>query len=338
MTQVIKRGGTSMRSILISLILAFSLPVSAAIDLVQFEKDLNGNGVIGEVHGATSSLSLYVFSFRDPENFFDHVEFPLTTENETIRAELKKLGRHDSIKIRGKFLVNKAPIKHIDLSDLTVVKKFEGGLNVPAYKYQAKLPEDLVGKSELVGKVHAIAQEGKILVIEYKDAVIPVYVSDAKWTKDLYRNDKIKMQYKIRSHPEQPTHVSLDVSKPNALTVTDSAVQMHGKPGAIEGYLILFPKSPQVLFNVFAVQHVDANGVKREFTLVNFEDPKVFEKIRLQLQEWWDKNPGKIENARNKYINYNVKLRATGTFNVVDAGQANPQILLNGPEDLTLIP
>lgn len=327
-----------MRLFQIVFLLAFSLASFGAIDIVQFEKDLSGKGVIGEVHGAVNQLGLYVFTFREPGNFFEHLEFPLTTDQESVKAELAKLTRHDSVKIHGKFLTNHAPIKHISLSDITVVKKFEGGLAVPAYKYQAVLPKDLEGKTELVGKVHAIAQEGKVMVIEYKDAVVPVYVNEPKFTKDLYRNDKIRMKYTIRSFPGHPTHVSLNTKAVDPLVVTDSAVAMHGKPGAIEGYLILFPKSPQVIFNVFAVQHVDVNGVKREFTLVNFDDPKVFEKIRLQLQEWWDTHPGKIENARNKYINLNLKIRATGTFNVVDPGQANPQILLTGPEDLTIIP
>lgn len=309
-----------------------------AIDLVQFEKDLKGKGVVGEVHGATTALSLYVFSYRTPGNFFEHMEFPLTTDSDTIKVALENLGRHDSIQIRGEFLSNGAPIKHIHVTELTLLKKFEGGLEVPPYKHEASLPQDLLGKSALYGKVHAIAEGGKVLVIEYQDAVVPVFVNKPEFTQHLYRNDKIRLKYKIRQHPGRPVHLSLDTDAQDPLIVTDSALAMHGKEGSIEGNLILFPKSPQVKFNVFAVQHVDENGVKREFTLVNFEDPAIFEKIRLQLQEWWDTHPGKIQNARNKYINLNVRLRATGTFNVVDPGQANPQILLTGPESLTLLP
>jgi len=303
----------------------------------ELETQLKGAGVHGWIHGAVNEYSQYVFTYRTPGNFFEHWEFPVTSENTEVKNFLRSATRHDEVIIKGAFLHNGAPINHIDAKEISVVKKFEDGMLLPKYSHEAKLPEELLSTNELVGKVHAVADGGKILVIEYKDAVVPVVVSKPELTKGLYRNDKVKLIYKVRVHPHSPSHISLDVNHPNPLVVLDKMVEIHGKAGSVTGHLILFPKSPQVLFNVFALQQVDSLGVKREFTLVNFEDPKVFEAIRNKLQELWDATPSHIINARNKYVNLSVKLKATGTFNVVDPGQANPQILLTGTESIEVV-
>lgn len=314
------------------------LGTTSQVSYEDLEDQLKGAGLQGSIHGAVNEYNQYVFTYRAPGNFFDHHEFPITTENPEVAKFLKTATRHDEVKIKGSFLINGAPIRHIDAQEISIVKKFDDGMNIPKYSHEAKLPEELLSKTELIGKVHAIANEGKILVIEYKDAIIPVVVSKPQLTQGLFRNDKITLKYKVRVHPKQPAHVSLDVSKPNPLVVTDKVVSWHEKDGSITGTLVLFPKSPQVVFNVFALQVVDENGVKREITLVNFDDPKAFEAIRNKLQEMWDQTPQNIVNARNKYLNLNVQVKATGKFNLVDPGQANMQILLQGPESIERVP
>ncbi|NBX68530.1 MAG: hypothetical protein EBR01_06170 [Proteobacteria bacterium] len=327
----------------VAFLLAFNslradLPVNGKLEsdttMEEIQRMLEGNGLQGWIHGAVNEYSQYVFTYRVPGNFFDHYEFPITTENPEVKKFLESSNRHDEVIIRGSFLANGAPIQHIDAKEIYLYQKFEDGLGHGKYTHEAKLPEELEGKTELKGKVHAIVDGGKVLVIEYKDAIIPVVVPKPELAKDLYRNDKITLQYKLRKHPHLPAHVAVDVSKTNPIVVTDSLVKWHMKQGSLTGTLVLFPKSPQVQFNVFALQVVDNDGVKREITLVNFDDPKAFEAIRNKLQEWWDEKPQNIINARNKYLNLNVQVKATGTFNVVDPGQANMQILLKGPENI----
>jgi hypothetical protein len=313
------------------------LGTASDISFEELENQLHGAGLQGWIHGAVNEYNQYVFTYRTPGNFFDHAEFPIITENPEVEKVLKTLVRHDEVIIKGSFLQNGAPIRHIMADEISMVKHFEDGLSHPKYKHEAKLPEDLLNKSELTGKVHAIVDEGNILVIEYKDAIVPVVVSKPEAAKNLYRNDKITLKYKVRTHPHLPAHVAVDFTKPDPIKVTDKLVEWHGKEGSVTGTLVLFPKSPQVQFNVFALQMADEHGVKREITLVNFEDPKAFEAIRNKLQELWDKTPQNIVNARNKYLNLNVTLKATGTFNVVDPGQANMQILLKGPENLEVV-
>jgi len=324
----------------IFLVLAFTPSAfSADPKWDDLEKQLKGTGLSGWIHGASEPLSLFVFTYREPGNFFSHVEFPLIAGSEGIERTLRTLTRHDEVSLKGYFLENGAPIRHIFVESLSLIKKYESPLpqSQDPYPYQATLPDELLNKSEIFVKVHAVANEGKVLVVEYKDAVLPVVISQPTLSKGLFRNDKVKLKVRVRSHPEQPTHVSLDTSKPEPLVVTDRMVDWHGKKGSVEGALVLFPKSPQVNFNVFALQLIDENGVAREFTLVNFEDDVIFSKIRQKLQNFWDAAPAGVENARNKLINRQVKLRATGTFNVVDPGQANPQILLTSPEAIISI-
>lgn len=310
------------------------LGTQSDVSIEELENQLKGPGLQGWIHGAVNEYNQYVFTYRAPGNFFDHYEFPITTTNPEVAKFLKSAVRHDEVKIKGAFLNNGAPIRHIDAEEISLVKKFDDEMPYPKYSHEAKLPEELLSKSELTGKVHAIAEGGKILVIEYKDAIVPVVVPQPELTKGLYRNDKITLKYKVRVHPHLPAHVMVDVKQANPITVTDKLVDWHGKEGSVTGTLVLFPKSPQVVFNVFALQVIDDNGVKREITLVNFDDPKVFEAIRNKLQEIWDQKPQHIVNARNKYINLNVHLKATGKFNVVDPGQANMQILLDSPDSI----
>jgi len=320
-------------------LLVFNLSAPAApIPYPELENQLKGEGLKGWIHGATQPLHLYVFTYRTPGDFFSHSEFPVVAGSDAVEQALQNLNRHDEVILKGRFLANKAPIRHIFVEALTLVKKYESPSPAPEpYPYQAELPKDLLDQTEIEGKVHAIVNGGKVMVLEYKDAIVPVVVEKPELTQKLFRNDKVRLKIRLRSHPQEPTHVSLDIYQPNPLVVTDSMVAWHGRQGSVEGALVMFPKSPQVAFNVFAIQVEDAQGIRREFTLVNFEDTEVFAKIREKLQGLWDGSSSSLENGRNKLINRKLQLRATGTFNVVDPGQANPQVLLSGPDRIELI-
>jgi hypothetical protein len=53
---------------LLGLFFVCSIP-ARAVDLVQLEKDLNGAGVTGWIHGSVADRHLYVFTYRTPGNF-----------------------------------------------------------------------------------------------------------------------------------------------------------------------------------------------------------------------------------------------------------------------------
>jgi hypothetical protein len=314
---------------------------SLAVDIGQIEKELTTTGVQGWIHGSVPERHLYVFTYRNPNDFFDYIQMSLVADTPAIDAQIAVLGRHDRVLVKGSFMDNPSPQKHINVTSIQLLEKYNGKYPSEPYQYEAKIPDELTNINKASFLVHAIAGDGHILVVEYKDQILPIFVKNAALTQGLFRGDVVLLSFAIQRYPDHPSHLKLNETAPDALKVTDSIHSIHGKQGSIEGALILFPKSPEILFNVFAVQQIIGNGqggqLKRQFTLVNFDDPAEFAKIRKALQAAWDRHPGEYVNGRNKLVSKVIRVRATGTFNEVDPSQANPQILLKNVNSVQIL-
>ncbi|MEK7355659.1 MAG: hypothetical protein AAB250_04380 [Bdellovibrionota bacterium] len=307
-----------------------------AVDVAQIEKDLGAGGVVGWIHGAVGDRDLFVFTYRNPTDFFDNIQMSLVPENAAVAAELKAFTRHDQVRIKGSFMKNPSPQKHVLLTSVEVVKVFTNPYAPPAYEHEAKIPTDLETLDRANFMVHAIASEGHILVVEYKDQVLPIWVKDEKLSKDLSRGDVVAIRFKIKKDPGQPTHLKILETEPDAVVRLQSVKDMHGKPASVEGALIMFPASPDIKFNVFALEDTSYPGVKRQFTLLNQDDPKIFKEIRDKLQAAWDRHPKDFVNGRNKLLSTKIRVTASGTFQEVDPNQANVQVLLKSANDIQL--
>jgi hypothetical protein len=318
-------------------ILAAALPACVSIPAKLEREIAAGRAVEGEIHGAYPDLELYVFTYRDPKNFFDFVEVSLIATTPEVAAQLATLRRHDRVKIAGAIADNRSNQTHVELRSLEVVRKYEASPEVPRYDYQASIPGDLRGKDNELFLVHAVNAGGTVLVVEREDVVLPVYVRRPELTRDLARNDVVRLYYDVRSRPDRPVHLELkDVERP--VEVVDSVMALHGKPASVEGALVLFPKSPQVQFNVFAVLQELPGNAQRQFTLVNFDSQEAFAAIRKKLQDAWDAaGPGSAKSGRNKLISTKVRVRATGTYNEIDPNQANAQIVLESADSLQIL-
>ena len=55
--------------------------------------------------------------------------------------------------------------------------------------------------------VHAVVDEGRVLVLEYKDAIVPMISRNKSLTEHLYRGDRVTVQYTVRQKPAYPLHV-----------------------------------------------------------------------------------------------------------------------------------
>ena len=175
-----------------------------------------------------------------------------------------------------------------------------------------------------------------MLVVEYGDAVVPVFVKDPKLTEKLFRNDKIKIAFTLPEKPRRPQHLWLDMTDPQPLELLEGGlVERHGKPFEAEGTLVRYPLSPQLTSEVYALEVIDGDNVFRDYTLLNF-DPNIFKAIRAKLAAAWKSRPGQGVDGRNKLVNPQIRVRAKGTFNLVARNQANAQILLASPDDLTI--
>jgi hypothetical protein len=300
-----------------------------------------GEGTLkGRVHGAVHGRGVYVFTYYpNPNDIFVFNDFPMTPANDAVAQKLLAVKRHDTVQIRGAFVENIAPIKHIRLDDVTVTGAYTADEVPPKRPPVTRIPEDLPaagpGGRQLIGKVHAVANDGRILVIEFGDAVMPIFVQTPALTQGLFRNDKIRVGFVVPPKPPRPTHLWLDMNSAKPLEVIERLVDYHGKPFEAEGSLIRFPKSPQITVDVYALQAIDADGVAREYTLLN-QNPTVFRAILEKLGAAWKSRPGQGVDGRNKLINTSIRIKAKGTFNLIDRNQANAQILLDSADDVTV--
>lgn len=308
----------------------------------QFEQELKSpQGVQVEVHGADHQNGLYAIAYR-PKNFFDYVIISLQADYTspsypTVSAQLKTLRRHDFLQIKGDangFVFSHQ--NHVMIKELTILQKFASSYDDGSeYKHTTDVAQWVQGKTSLIVKVHASLMDGKILMVEAGDANIPVVPRHSDLAKDLYRGDKIEIRFKVQQFPSAPIHLVLD-DTPDAVKMLDRIVDLHGKPQDRCGELVMFPQSPQVIFNVFALKSDIGDGLFRTFTLINFNDAELFKNMREKIQLFWDAHTESIIRGRNYFINPKIKICAKGIGNMQVPTQANPQILIDHLEDVTL--
>lgn len=309
-------------------------------DIPALAKLLAEGRLSGRVHGAVHDRGLYVFTYyKNPKSVFTFANFPLKPANDAVAQRLTQIKRHDAVSIKGSFIENQAPVHHILLEDFQVTKVYAAD-EVPAKRaLSTRIPEDLPDPGQphrqLIGKVHAVDDDGRVLVIEYGDAVVPVFVPTPKLTEGLFRNDKIRISFVLPKKPPRPQHLWLDTASAKPLEVLERLADRNGKPFEAEGALVRYPKSPQITVDVYAIQVVDADNISRDYTLLNF-DPTIFKGIREKLAQAWQSRPAQGVDARNKLVNTSIRVRAKGTFNLVARNQGNAQILLASPDDLTI--
>lgn len=317
--------------------------IDPAIEALQ--KKLETEGLTGLVHGARQDRGLLVFVYNDPQDFFTRYHFSMLAANAEVRKTLATLGRNDVVHVKGKLSGLDTEQPHLRISELEVKKRYEPGVDAPAGRFisTAKLPAELRDRSEISALVHAIVFEGKVVVLDYKDAVVPLVVPDGSLTKDLYRGDRVTVRFKIQDHPGRPVHLALDPDTSDGkkpLQVTESIAKLHDKHIEMEGQLVLFPKSPTINRDVWAVQQKGPDGASRFFTLVNFKAEadgsfRELERIDEKLRKAWNEKKDSVQEGRNNFINTGVRVKASGIAKVESQSQANVQIHLRA-EDLEL--
>jgi len=303
------------------------------LEMSQLSQELNNTGLIGRIHGAAASSQMFVMSVREPNNFFSHKEFSLLPKDTATVNTLSKLNRHDLVCIQGKIIANPSPQIHVALNSVKIIEPWQQPKGLEPYDRQADLPRELEAQTSFVGKVHAISKDGKVLVVGYKDGIVPIFVTETQYTQKLYRGDLVKLAYQIQYRPQRPVHLQLDTTIEKPLEVLDAIATWNGQPKTLTGKLVKFPQSPQLKFDVYAIE-VDTLGIKRYFTLINFEDMNEFDKIRQKLAKLWDENLETARSGRNMLINPAVTIEAQGIANIISTEQANPQILLDSVEQV----
>lgn len=304
-------------------------------DTASLSVVLQQGQLTGWIHAAVHDRGLYVFTYRKTGDFFSFAEFPLTPASDAVTAQLAKLRRHDAVTIKGSFIEKGAPIRHILLQDIKVVTPYVPDETATPRPTETAFPDELVGQTEAIGKVHAVDTDGRILVIEYADSVVPVFVSVPALTAGLYRNDKIRLAFQFSTVPPRPTHLWLDTANSKPIEVLERLLDLHGKPYQADGMLVRFPQSPEISTDVYALEVVDSDRVTREFTLLS-NNTTIFNAIHDKLSAAWKAHPGTVIDGRNKLLNPSLRVHASGTFNLVAPNQANAQIILDSAADVTV--
>lgn len=304
----------------------------------EIAQKLKTEGLQVWIHGSVGQHGMYVVSYRRPDNFFVFVDISVYPTTAETRELLKASKRHDMVRLWGRMENEKTKQPHVAVTKMVVEKKYEGLDQYPPYERKQEIPKDLNGKTEFIGKVHALFMGGEVMVMEYGDAVVPVFVEEAlrPLTAKLNRGDKIKVQFVVQESPKRPPHLNLNKNAPKPLEVLWSPATEHNKQMTKEGALVMFPQSPQIVFNVFAVKVDVGNGIFLEYTLVNFDNPELFKKLREKCQLAWDAHKASLKNDRNKLLNPRLYVKATGNINYIDANQANPQVLIDSVDKLVI--
>lgn len=305
-------------------------------DVKKVEQQLMSLGIEGYIHGAVAQYSYYVINYGPT---LKSVQFNLISFEPEINTQLRELKRHDKVNIKGFFLENKSPVKHIVVTNLEIIAPYEHRDEYD-YSYDDEILAEFSQNEskKILAKVHAVINDGQALIIDYKDAIIPVFIETDLYhlTKDLYRNDKILINAKPLVKSRGPLHLSLDKQDDSPIKVIDKMVNCHGKQVTLEGILTMFYKSPQINLNVFAIKHKDPNGLERNFTFFpdyNTDNEidqfmELFGEIQNKLNPVWDAETEGRQQGRNSMYNPKIKVKVSGKINVVSKSQANPQIYI----------
>ena len=288
-------------------------------------------GVNGLIHGADHERRMYVISWSHPKNFFNRYNLVMAPNSRELAEQFKTLNRGDRIFVQGDVRMNKGQ-GHILVNKMDIKKRYVPKADHSAGEFtrMTKLPGDLATKTREVFYVHATHSGNSLLVLEYGDTMVPMIVKKTELVQDIYRGDYVELAFKIdksSDNPYRPNHLTLDHEAYKPVKVLDAVLDLHDQVLKIEGRLVMFPKSPTINRNIFAIEVPYIGKPARYFTILpsSFEGDN-FKNLLAKLQNHWDANPQKIFKGRNKYIHLELECKASGKGNVVSPNQANPQI------------
>jgi hypothetical protein len=296
---------------------------------------LSNQGIQGWIHGSLPEQGLFVFTWRNPENFFENIQLPIQSEDEQWLESLSQLNRHDRVMIKGELMAPGAPLPHIKITHLEVTQPYQGPAQEMGHtKELGPLPPEILQGNEIVAQVHISVDGGRVIVIEKEGRMIPVFNRRPDLARQLYRNDKIFLKYIVRQAPNHPVHLEVDITRSNPIEVVSQIACRHGQSIELSGELVMFPQSPQINRNIFALRTRDPEGIIQNYTFITAnlhteQGIQDFIEINNYLQNEWDRQSDFAVYDGNKYINPRLRVRAKGLKNLTSPFQANPQIIVD---------
>lgn len=310
----------------------------------EFGKLLTTDGVTGLVHGSVPGSDLFVFIHGDPIRGGEH--FSLIPLNDDIAAKLQKTSRHQAVTIKGTLEEKGTPQKHIVVEGIKLGEVWDPKVNFKYTNQHYSTPSEL--RKELEGKkekdincvVHAVLHEGKVLIVNHKGDVIPVHVTNPKWTKDLRSSDQINLRYKLRKHSEGPLHLSLrfegDIPPVKVLDPILPLSESKEK-FKLTGSLVWFPKSPILTRETWGIKVKSSSGLERTYSLFNLRDKGDVQKIDEILRKEWGKKTEGFIRSSSFFYHPQINLEVTGDIMHFAVNQRNPLVDLDS-KDIKILP
>jgi len=316
---------------------ALALAVAGAgrgeVGLDELAAQARGAGLRGAMHGASPGAGAFVFTWWDPKSFFANRNFPVIPADEAVAARLAELERHQQVVLRGDFLRPPGSQPHLRVTGVEPGEKWSPGVTpTETWRPPPPLERLLAGRERIAALVHATEADGSVLVIEYRDAVIPAVVPDdariREQVRGLFRGDRIRLRFRLRQSERRPVHMVVEPGSPErpAVEVTDAIRDQHERERTLTGRLVLFPKSPVLRREIWGVEDRGPDGLHRYFTLANFRDAAEMDRIGAKARAAWEGRPGVLD-ARHKYVHLQVRVRASGSVSNPARNQANPTLI-----------
>jgi len=227
-----------------------------ALDTQTWESRLSGL-LAAEVHGSIPSGGITVFNVGG-----DYIS--AYTRDPDLAETFKTLKRYDRVDISANYTITGSAQPHINVTELGFSSKAESTYE-HNFDYQRF---DGLDNVKLLGSVHAVAGSGEVLVFNYENIVIPIFVDDAfqEKARTLWKFDKVLLDLSVEPRPGRPLHFYTNINSDNPIRIVDAVKDCDGKTADLVGNLINLNNADN---NFFGVEVFDENKAYRSYLVIS---------------------------------------------------------------------
>ncbi|MFK7873632.1 MAG: hypothetical protein AB8C84_10805 [Oligoflexales bacterium] len=280
------------------------------------QEALSNKGAYLEVHGLTHDRDHAVVTWRSSIEFFVYRHFPMIAINEDVKDVVKTLQRHDSIRVWGFIKMSSAGQLHLKVQRLVVEKRYDN--------LRQRSVVDLNLPQKIQARVHF--HNEKVLVVDWGKTTFPIIVPQGKL---FWRNDVVEVLVEKKKWPKYPSHFkALEFPE-----VVESAQHFHQVHKHVEGRLVRYPKSPQIKFDVYAVEWVSPQTRWPRLLTILPENMDDFFTVHQKLETLWQGSESIVEWEGNHEVSSHM-IQVAGKLQVQDPEQANIQVIVTSCDDI----
>ena len=308
-------------------------------------RQLKHQGLTGYIHAANTATKTVVLTVNEPGGKSRNVA--LIAETPALWNQLNTLQRYDLVRVKGERVYRLYPQAHVVINRLTVLKRWQPDVakGLPALHADPNLANPfmaLIDQPTLTGTIHAVAGQGHVLLLDYKGAVYPLVAPDNTQTQHLWRGDRVTLRLSMMVTPNSPLHLMLEPATPGdtkrPVDVLEAIKTLHNQPTEAKGYLVLYPKSPAMAKDSWALAHTLPEGGVRYYLLESAWGKQGQMSLDRYLAHLWQSDPHAAEAGRQKWLKPQLLLQAKGLVWVEQPNQFQPRLRVNGPGFIKRLP